>query len=273
MRPTESKWWWKDVKRNPYCPMGLVWYTIHVGRYNTSLMDGMGKGIPTPNWAGVINYMWYPSEGNPTRQIYGTFFRDFPDSHALFGLVKKMTPKFWAWKPRWWFQICLLFSSQTLGLNDPIWRLQIFQMGWWTNHPTPEKWPSRLRELFCGEESVSWTSQDWMWKIMTWVELVVNGVEGWCCWYDRCSNIQVSYEILMWCLFCLFSSSTSCMFFYLCNVTFDMSLIPFMRLLVRSVLCNELQESVLGSRSMTCWLKILRSKSARKKNVQWKQMY
>lgn len=56
--------------------------------------------------------------------------------------------------------------------------------------------------------------------------------------------------------------------FDLCNVTFDMSLIPFMRLLVRSVLCNELQESVLGSRSMTCWLKILRSKSARKKNVQ-----
>lgn len=47
------------------------------------------------------------------------------------------------------------------------------------------------------------------------------------------------------------------------TLTFDMSLIPFMRLLVRSVLCNKLQESVFGSRSMTCWLKILRSKSAR----------
>ena len=37
---------------------------------------------------------------------------------------------------RWWFQIYFIFTPNLGEINDPIWRLHIFQMGWQVQPPT-----------------------------------------------------------------------------------------------------------------------------------------
>lgn len=71
--------------------------------------------------------------------------------------------------------------------------------------------------------------------------------------YDVCFDLQLHVFLLV----CVY-------------VTFAMSLIPFMHIASEECFMQRTTGICFGSRSMTCWLKILRSKSARlrKKNVQ-----